>query len=182
VTTGQGIALVTKEITWQQFSYDDRLRLRKAYEARWDELTHGERIDPYAIWPHNWTAYMSPIECNVWGDIRSHGLPLYPQLPIGPYFADFASPSLRLVIEVDGRAYHLDKQKDAQRQKYLESVGYEVHRVDGHTTFADVGVLEEKWAQQELDQEQIESAKRLLIERGCAELLVIELARGVRYA
>jgi len=35
---------------------------------------------------------MSPIEFNVWSDIRSNGLMFYPQFPVLNYFIDFADP------------------------------------------------------------------------------------------
>ena len=48
------------------------------------------------------------------------------QATIGPYFADFASHSLRLVIEVDGGQHSLAS--DEVRTRYLEAAGYRVLR------------------------------------------------------
>jgi very-short-patch-repair endonuclease len=49
------------------------------------------------------------------------------QATIGPYFADFASHRLRIVIEVDG-GQHSDSGSDKARTRYLEANGYRVLR------------------------------------------------------
>jgi very-short-patch-repair endonuclease len=49
------------------------------------------------------------------------------QATIGPYFADFASHQLRIVIEVDG-GQHSDSTSDEARTRYLEANGYRVLR------------------------------------------------------
>jgi very-short-patch-repair endonuclease len=49
------------------------------------------------------------------------------QATIGPYFADFASHQLRMVIEVDGGQHALSA-SDAARTRYLEANGYRVLR------------------------------------------------------
>ncbi|HEY3030220.1 MAG TPA: DUF559 domain-containing protein [Bradyrhizobium sp.] len=49
------------------------------------------------------------------------------QATIGPYFADFASHQLRIVIEVDG-GQHSDSRSDEARTRYLEANDYRVLR------------------------------------------------------
>ncbi|MFH1344141.1 MAG: DUF559 domain-containing protein [Pseudomonadota bacterium] len=49
------------------------------------------------------------------------------QATIGPYFADFASHQLKLVIEVDGGQHSLNTSDEA-RTRYLEANGYRVLR------------------------------------------------------
>jgi very-short-patch-repair endonuclease len=52
------------------------------------------------------------------------------QKPIGPFYADFAVPVAKLVIEVDD-GYHAElwqQHRDAERTKYLEDKGWEVRR------------------------------------------------------
>jgi very-short-patch-repair endonuclease len=49
------------------------------------------------------------------------------QATIGPYFCDFASHKLKLVIELDG-GQHADNPADARRTAELESKGYRVLR------------------------------------------------------
>src|SRR6476646_10005176 len=49
------------------------------------------------------------------------------QATIGPYFADFASHQLRIVLEVDGGQHSLGTSDEA-RTRYLEANGYRVLR------------------------------------------------------
>jgi very-short-patch-repair endonuclease len=85
-------------------------------------------IDPYEV---DWCRYFTPIEFGLWQDIRAEGAVLYPQYPIGPYFADFANPKVRVVIECDGKAFHQDKEKDRKRDKWMKDRGWSVYRLTG---------------------------------------------------
>ena|ERR1035437_3397077 len=87
-----------------------------------------KRFTPY---PVDWTRIFSPIESMAWGEIRGCGLPLFPQYPIGRFFADFADPIKKIVLECDGAAYHKDKTRDKARDQFMLSNGYEVFRVSG---------------------------------------------------
>jgi very-short-patch-repair endonuclease len=63
------------------------------------------------------------------------------QATIGPYFADFASHALRLVIEVDGGQHSLST-SDAARTRYLETAGYRVLRFWNNEVLENIsGVL-----------------------------------------
>jgi very-short-patch-repair endonuclease len=50
------------------------------------------------------------------------------QHPIGPYFADFACPSRKLVIEIDGDHHAFQVEADARRTGVLEKDGWRVAR------------------------------------------------------
>jgi very-short-patch-repair endonuclease len=50
------------------------------------------------------------------------------QVPLGDYFADFASHSARLIVEVDGGQHATTEDRDAQRTRFLETQGYRVLR------------------------------------------------------
>ncbi|WP_242125359.1 endonuclease domain-containing protein [Sphingobium sp. Sx8-8] len=52
------------------------------------------------------------------------------QVPIGPYFADFASHAARLIVELDGGGH--DEATDAPRTAFLEREGYRVIRFWNH--------------------------------------------------
>ncbi|MFB9058534.1 MULTISPECIES: endonuclease domain-containing protein [Sphingobium] len=52
------------------------------------------------------------------------------QVPIGPYFADFASHAARLIIELDGGQH--DEAADAPRTAFLQQEGYRVIRFWNH--------------------------------------------------
>lgn len=50
------------------------------------------------------------------------------QVPLGPYFADFASHRCKLVIEVDGDSHAHSGERDAVRTEFLKAQGYRVIR------------------------------------------------------
>ena len=83
---------------------------------------------------------MSRAEALLWQGLRNRGTggPFRRQMPIGPYFADFACPSCRLIVEVDGRV-HSDPEtqaRDQSRQAFLEKEGWRILR------FADQAILD----------------------------------------
>ncbi|KKZ87960.1 hypothetical protein B5K05_04980 [Rhizobium phaseoli] len=78
-------------------------------------------------------------ERNLWNELRDRrlsGHKFVRQLPIGPYFADFACRELRLVIEIDG-SQHADNPRDAIRDAFMTGNGWSVVR------FWNVDVLRE---------------------------------------
>ena len=56
------------------------------------------------------------------------GNQFFRQKPIGEYIVDFFCRELRLVIEIDGSSHDMRLEEDAERQKYLESIGLRVVR------------------------------------------------------
>ena len=113
-------------------NFDGFLTIRKTYAkllpAWMDEYNaNGEmRQDPYFM---KWQ--FTPIEQNVWSDIRAHGLPFYPQLPVLNYFLDFGCPFLKIGIECDGKAWH-DSKLDKARDERLAAAGWMIFRIEGH--------------------------------------------------
>ena len=70
-------------------------------------------------------------ECRLWGALRKRrleGIKFRRQHPIGPFIADFYSPALKLVIEVDGPTHEFTVAKDAARQYFIEQQGLRVLR------------------------------------------------------
>lgn len=82
----------------------------------------------------------------VWRALRS-GLPTHKwrrQMPVGPYFVDFACFSERLVIELDGGQHAEAVDYDAARSLYLEAQGYKVVRFWNNDVLGNIdGVIEE---------------------------------------
>ena len=80
---------------------------------------------------------MSPPEAMLWSMLRKPPYDSYHfrrQVQIGRYYADFASHSARLVVEVDGSQHFDDAAQtyDSQRDAFIASEGYRVLRF---TTF-----------------------------------------------
>ncbi len=103
--------------------------MRKNY-SRWRENTC-----PYRYF--DWSNIFTPIEDNVWADIRYLGLKFYPQFPVGRFFIDFADPVNKIGIEVDGVAWHLDKEKDERRTAILNKFGWRIIRIKGRDTYSE---------------------------------------------
>lgn len=112
--------------------YQRRLQIRQAYFNSMDRILSGELLNVYEF--TDWRD-MTKIEDNVWCDIRCAGLAFYPQFPIGKYNVDFADPINKIVIEVDGKEWHTDFEKDKKRQNEIEALGWEVIRINGRNTF-----------------------------------------------
>lgn len=72
----------------------------------------------------------SVLERWLYYDIRSmYKGKIKPQYPIGPYWADFALPSYKLVIELDGHQYHKDRKEfDRRRDAFMKRKGWKVMR------------------------------------------------------
>ena len=67
----------------------------------------------------------------LWGELRGrrlNGHKFVRQLPIGPYFADFACRQVNLVVEVDG-SQHAERAGDRNRDRTMTGNGWSVLRV-----------------------------------------------------
>ncbi len=119
------------------FTYQDRKYLRIKYARL---AAQGRQAwfdgDPYEIW--DWVLVQTPIEAAVWSDIRSRGLDLWPELPMGRYFLDFGNPVARVAIECDGKDFH-DEKRDAQRDAELLRNGWRIWRVPGWACLKEAG-------------------------------------------
>jgi very-short-patch-repair endonuclease len=76
---------------------------------------------------------MSPAEARLWAMLRTEpfkALHFRRQMPIGPYYVDFVSVRMKLVIEVDGSQHYEDEAMayDARRTAMIEALGYRVVR------------------------------------------------------
>jgi very-short-patch-repair endonuclease len=68
-------------------------------------------------------------ELRAWWLLRSRNLAGFKfrrQHPIGPFFADFCCPELKLIIELEGSVHSQPSanQADASRKEFLEKEGY----------------------------------------------------------
>ncbi len=85
-------------------------------------------------------------EARLWSHLRSRqveGVKFRRQVPIAGCVADFASASVRLVVEVDG-GQHADDPREAARTAAIEAAGYTVLRYWNRDVLANTeGVLED---------------------------------------
>ena len=93
------------------------------------------KFEAAGMQPHtyfiDWLSIFTPIERAAWASIRACGLPMWPQYPVGRFFADFADPETRMVIECDGRDFHQDRERDASRDAEMHRAGWIVFRLRG---------------------------------------------------
>ncbi len=86
---------------------------------------------------------MTEAEVVLWTFLRRRALQGYKfrrQHPIGPYIADFACVSARLVVEVDGATHWTPEElaHDAKRNTFLENAGWRVLRVTNLDVFENM--------------------------------------------
>lgn len=107
-------------------------KIRELYKEAWPILK--KEYPRFGINFIGWDQIFTPIERNVWEDIRTLGLPFLPQFPVEKYFIDFADPIKKIGLEVDGQEWHQDKDKDWTRQMELEKLGWKIYRIAGYQT------------------------------------------------
>jgi very-short-patch-repair endonuclease len=82
----------------------------------------------------------------VWQKLRSkqlNGFKFKRQQPLGRYIVDFVCFDKKLIIEIDGGQHATQKDKDLQREQWLQSEGFEVVRFWNNDIFENIeGVLE----------------------------------------
>lgn len=65
-----------------------------------------------------------------------------PEVQVGEYFIDFADTNRKIGIEINGREFHKDRTKDAERIRFLESKGWKIltffwENITGHEYLDD---------------------------------------------
>jgi len=70
--------------------------------------------------------------------LRKYGYPVRRQHPIGGYIVDFAIIKARLIIEIDGSIHTREdvQLRDAERQAYLEKLGWRVLRIEAEAALS----------------------------------------------
>jgi very-short-patch-repair endonuclease len=132
-------------------------------------------IDPYQ-WEFEAGIKMTRIEWLFWSDIRSSGVVMYPQFPIGRYFADFANPCAHVAIECDGAAFHRDIERDAARQADIEDMGWRVFRICGSDCYRDDELTEDECGRSKF----IRSPGWHLLRHICTEVHDIRVGRPLQ--
>ncbi|PBC00462.1 DUF559 domain-containing protein [Mesorhizobium sp. WSM3860] len=69
-------------------------------------------------------------EATLWNELKAKKLGGYKfvrQMPIGPYFVDFACRSKKLIVELDG-SQHAESSYDRRRDEFMRGEGFSVLR------------------------------------------------------
>jgi very-short-patch-repair endonuclease len=85
----------------------------------------------------------TPAEIKLWGALRKRtlgGHRFVRQVQIGWYIVDFMCREKAFIIEVDGATHSLDEgvAYDARRTRYLEGLGFKVHRIDNMDVYKNL--------------------------------------------
>lgn len=86
---------------------------------------------------------MTPAELKLWNAVRAHrlmGLSFRRQMPLAGYIVDFACPSHKLIVELDGSQHGADvaAARDAARTEKLSSLGWAVIRFWNDDVLRDI--------------------------------------------
>ncbi|QFY59608.1 endonuclease domain-containing protein [Rhizobium grahamii] len=86
---------------------------------------------------------LTDAELKLWNELRAHrlmGLGFRRQLPIAGYIVDFACPSHRLIVELDGsqHANELAADYDSVRTRRLQTAGWTVIRFWNDDVLRDI--------------------------------------------
>jgi very-short-patch-repair endonuclease len=89
---------------------------------------------------------MTDAELKLWNELRAHrlmGLGFRRQFPIAGYIVDFACPTKRLIVEVDGSQHADDTvaEADAVRSRALEQDGWTVLRFWNDDVLRDIDAV-----------------------------------------
>jgi very-short-patch-repair endonuclease len=87
----------------------------------------------------------------LWSRLRNRslqGVKFVRAEPIGPYYADFACRSAKLIVEIDGATHCTDEEiaRDARRTAFLEARGYRVIRFSNEQVYQNVGAIADEIA------------------------------------
>ncbi|MBZ9995971.1 MULTISPECIES: endonuclease domain-containing protein [unclassified Mesorhizobium] len=86
---------------------------------------------------------MTDAELKLWNEIRAHrlmGLSFRRQMPIAGYIVDFACPTKKLIIEIDGSQHATAEasELDAVRTAKLEALGWTILRFWNDDVIRDI--------------------------------------------
>jgi very-short-patch-repair endonuclease len=87
------------------------------------------------------TIWLSPIEFQLYEEMRRNGLLPFLQYCIEGYFVDFAFPDVRVAVEADGAEYHSEERyaHDRKRDWVIQRAGWKIMHFKGSTIFQKSG-------------------------------------------
>jgi very-short-patch-repair endonuclease len=74
---------------------------------------------------------LNGVEAALWRELGGStlGVAFRRQVVVGEFIADFMAPSVKLIVEVDGRCHAARVRRDARRDKRLARLGFRVLRL-----------------------------------------------------
>jgi very-short-patch-repair endonuclease len=86
---------------------------------------------------------MTPAESLLWDKIKNNklGVKFRRQEVIHNYIADFASNSIKLVVELDGSSHNDKTDYDRYRTEIIEILGFKVLRFKSEELFNDINIV-----------------------------------------
>lgn len=118
------------DLTQAKTYFDKLMALKKYYLKHEKEFISSPRVW-ISSYPCSWEEHLTKIEFMAWQTIRTKGqIVLYPQYPVLNYHIDFASPGLKIGLELDGAKFH-NKERDRLRDAALNRSGWAIYRVTG---------------------------------------------------
>jgi very-short-patch-repair endonuclease len=92
-------------------------------------LTSKSQLEAHA---HTHRRHLTHSESALWQHLSGSqlGVAFRRQVPIGRYIADFAAPSIGLIVEVDGEWHQRRAAADERRDRNLTRLGYRILRLD----------------------------------------------------
>lgn len=104
------------------------------YYKKLQALSKWYKTEKYA--PNiDWNVVLTPIEFHAYALMLCEGMRVKPQYPLLNYHLDFAIHDHRVNIELDGKDYHKDREKDLRRDSELREIGWTVYRIPGSEIF-----------------------------------------------
>lgn len=110
---------------------DRKSRTRSVEQMRIQPHAHLYHVSALVLAGFHVPTHFSPIEARLLDAFVAANIVPDLQYRIGPYYADFAFPSIHLVVEADGKQYHQDVEREQRRDAYIQSLGWRVRHYTG---------------------------------------------------
>ena len=100
---------------------------------------HGQTI---ALHANRMRHRQTPSELALWAALSSNrlGVQFRRQFVVGRFISDFAAPSCRLLVEVDGGYHEKRSRADAVRDEKLRRLGWRVLRIQAEVIMSNLAV------------------------------------------
>lgn len=120
--------------------------VKATYEKLTLEAGKGDRSDydksraltPYIL---DWGDYFNETEKKIWGDLRTHGVFLYPKYPVDKYFIQFGNPFYKVGVHV---TYNNSAYDQSEKLAKLRELGWVIYEFPSKYVFESAEDLYER--------------------------------------